>query len=435
MLAATSAFSAAGGQYAFMSGTSMASPHIAGAAAVLKGKYPTWSPMAIKSALLTTGNSLDTNGDPIKNDSGSAGNPFGYGSGMMQPKKAMDPGLVYDSSYDDWAKFVCGSGQVAQTHELCAKGKIDPSDLNYPTIAIGDLAGKQTVKRTVRNVSQFPEVYFPKVEGLTGFKVTVSPKLLVVLPGRTASYTVTFQHNGAPLEQYSFGKLNWRSSKHLVSSTLAIRPLTVKAPVQVNGTGTSGSVEVPLISGYSGTLSTSVSGLSAATVADASLKDPGGVSFPTTNPAANAHVAKYTVVVPAGTKHARFSTFDADYPAGTDIDVFVYKAGTTAVLGSSTGGSAEEEVNLAAPAGGSYDVYVDLFAGAAEQVVKLNHWQVNESAGNLTATPASQPVTTAGQAAVTASWSGLTAGTRYLGRLAYTDGADGSGSTLVRINS
>jgi hypothetical protein len=146
-------------------------------------------------------------------------------------------------------------------------------------------------------------------------------------------------------------------------------------------------------------------------------------------------VAKYTVTVPAGTKHARFSTFDADYPAGTDLDVFVYKAGTTTVLGSSTGGTAEEEVNLAAPAGGSYDVYVDLFAGADEQLVKLNHWQLNEPAGNLTATPASQPVTTAVQASVTATWTGLTAGTRYLGRLAYTDGADGSGSTIIRVNS
>ncbi|WP_432948388.1 S8 family serine peptidase [Kribbella sp. CA-253562] len=435
VLAATSAFAAAGGEYAFMSGTSMAAPHIAGAAAVLKSRYPTWSPMAIKSALLTTATSLDTAGKPIQNDSGSPGTPFGYGAGLMQPRNAMDPGLVYDSSYDDWARFVCGSGQVGATHELCAKGKIDPSDLNYPTIAIGDLAGKQTVKRTVRNVGKLPEVYFPKVEGLAGFKVTVTPKMLVLLPGASASYQVTFEHNGAPLEQYSFGKLNLRSSQHVVSSTLAIRPLTVKAPVQVNGTGTTGSVPVPITSGYTGTLQTSAVGLAAAGVDEATLKNPGGVSFPTANPAANEHVAKYTVTVPAGTKYARFSTFDADYPAGTDVDVFVYKAGTTTVLGSSTGGSAEEEVNLPAPAGGSYDVYVDLFAGADEQKVQLNHWELATPAGNLTATPASQSVQAAGQTSVTASWSGLTAGTRYLGLLSYTDGADGSGSTVVRVDS
>jgi subtilisin family serine protease len=435
VLAATTAFSAAGGQYAFMSGTSMASPHIAGAAAVLKGKHPDWSPMAIKSALLTTGTDKDTSGKPIQNDSGSPATPFGYGAGLVQPKDAMDPGLVYDSSYDDWAKFVCGSRQVPASHELCANGKIDPSDLNYPTIAIGDLAGQQTVTRTVKNVGDLPEVYFPKIEGLTGFKVTVSPKVLVTLPGRTTTYKVTFENNGAPLEQYSFGKLTWKSSEHAVSSTLAIKPLTVKAPVQVQGTGTSGSVQVPITAGYTGTLKTSAVGLTPATVGEAALKSPGGVSFPTTNPAVNDHVAKFTVNVPAGTKYARFSTFDADYPAGTDLDVFVYKTGTTTLLGSSTGGSAEEEVNLPAPVGGSYDVYVDLFAGAAQQQVKLNHWELQNAEGNLTATPESQPVQVAEQTSVTASWTGLTAGTRYLGRLQYSDGADGSGSTVVRVDS
>ena len=435
VLAATTALSAAGGEYAFMSGTSMSTPHIAGIAAVLKSKHPTWSPMAIKSALLTTATDKDTSGKPIQNDTGSAANPFGYGAGEAQPKSAMDPGLVYDSSYADWARFVCGSGQVPSTHELCAGGKIDPSDLNYPTIAIGDLAGKQTVTRTVTNVGELPEVYVPKVEGVKGLKVTVSPRILITLPGRSTTYKVTVENTGAPLEQYSFGKLIWESTEHAVSSTLAIKPLTVKAPVQVNGTGTAGSVEVPITAGYSGTLNTTAVGLTPATVADAALKNPAGVSFPTTNPKANEHVAKFTVNVPAGTKYARFSTFDSDYPAGTDLDVFVYQAGKTTLLASSTGGSAEEEANLPAPAGGSYDVYVDLYAGATEQIAKLNHWELQNPESNLTVTPAGQSVQVAAQTTVTASWTGLTAGTRYLGQLHYSDGADGSGSTVLRVDS
>ncbi|WP_406046767.1 S8 family serine peptidase [Kribbella sp. NBC_00889] len=435
VLAATTAFSAAGGEYAFMSGTSMASPHIAGAAAVLKGRHPDWSPMAIKSALLTTGTDQDTSRKPIRNESGSEASPFEYGAGLVQPKKAMDPGLVYDSSYTDWAKFVCGSGQVPATHELCAGGKIDPSDLNYPTIAVGDLAGKQTVTRTVTNVGQLPEIYAPKVEGLAKIKVTVTPRILITLPGHTATYKVTFENTGAPLEQYSFGKLTWKSNQHAVTSTLAIKPLTVKAPTQVTGTGTAGSVQVPITAGYSGTLNTTAAGLTAATTAEADLKNPGGVSFPTANPQVNDHVAKFTVNVQAGVKYARFSTFDADYPAGTDLDVFVYKAGTATLLGSSTGSSAEEQVDLAQPAGGPVDVYVDLFAGADQQQVKLNHWELQKSEGNLTVTPATQQVQVAGQTTVTASWTGLTAGMRYLGQLHYSDGADGSGSTLVRVDS
>jgi hypothetical protein len=318
---------------------------------------------------------------------------------------------------------------------LCADGKIDPSDLNYPTIAIGDLAGKQTVTRTVTNVGKLPEVYFPQVEGAKGLKVTVSPRILVTLPGRSTTYKVTIENDGAPLEQYSFGKLVWKSSKHSVASTLAIKPLTVKAPTQVNGTGTTGSVEVPITAGYAGTLNTTSVGLTPVTVNEATLKNPGGVSFPTTKPQVNDHVAKFTANIPVGAEYARFSTFDADYPAGTDLDVFVYKAGTTTLLGSSTGGSAEEEVNLPQPAGGAIDVYVDLYAGANEQQVNLNHWELQQAETNLTVTPASQPVTVAGQTSVTANWTGLTAGTRYLGQLHFSDGADGSGNTILRVDS
>ena len=46
--------------------------------------------------------------------------------------------------------------------------------------------------------------------------------------------------------------------------------------------------------------------------------------------------------MPAGTKVARFSTFDADYNPGTDLDMYVYNAGGAEPIGTSTGGSAEK---------------------------------------------------------------------------------------------
>ena len=102
----------------------------------------------------------------------------------------------------------------------------------------------------------------------------MSPRILITVPGRSTTYKVTIENTGAPLEQYSFGNLTWKSNQHAVSSTLAIKPLTVKAPVQVTGTGTAGSVQVPITAGYAGTLNTTSVGLTPATVNDAALKNP-----------------------------------------------------------------------------------------------------------------------------------------------------------------
>lgn len=95
----------AGEQFAMISGTSMAAPHIAGIAALVKQRYPHWSPAAIKSALMTTSSTLDRAERPLQAQqySGSEtlslvpATPFDYGSGHVNPRAALDPGLIFNA--------------------------------------------------------------------------------------------------------------------------------------------------------------------------------------------------------------------------------------------------------------------------------------------------------------------------------------------------
>ena len=260
-------------------------------------------------------------------------------------------------------RWLCGTGQLAATGSACQLfGSIDPSDLNQPNIAIGALAGKQTVTRTVTNVSKRVGVYVPVINKPAGVDVTVSPRSLRVKPGAKATYQVTFTRTRAAFGTYAFGALTWTDGSHRVRSQLVVNPVPAAAPASISGTGTSGSRAITVTPGFTGTLTTAVDGLVAADVRTPTLS-PTGAGFDPDAPAVSARSAKESVTIPAGTTVARHSTFDADFAAGTDVDLYLYEAGTSNLVASSGGGSAEETILIQDPPAGTYDLYVVLFGG------------------------------------------------------------------------
>ncbi len=78
------ASAAPGGGYVESSGTSMSAPHVAGAAALLRQRHPTWTPAQIKSALVLTG-------DPIHNGGAAEVNPLREGGGRIDLVRADQP--------------------------------------------------------------------------------------------------------------------------------------------------------------------------------------------------------------------------------------------------------------------------------------------------------------------------------------------------------
>ncbi|MQM23900.1 hypothetical protein Taro_056970 [Colocasia esculenta] len=213
-----------------ISGTSMSTPHLSGIAALLKAANPDWSPAAIKSAIMTTADTLDRSGNPITDERRLQATFFALGSGHVNPTKAVDPGLVYDLTSDDYVPYLCGlnytSTQVqaiTRTSASCATADPIPQwDLNYPSISVILGSASVTVKRTVKNVGAASSIYTVAVHNPQGVSVSVEPPTLQFSTvGEEKSYTVTLSTAGSG-EGVSEGQLVWSSGKYKVRSPISV---------------------------------------------------------------------------------------------------------------------------------------------------------------------------------------------------------------------
>ncbi|MCO5595177.1 hypothetical protein L7F22_049216 [Adiantum nelumboides] len=175
-----------GKNFALGSGTSMAAPHVAGIAALVKQKNRNMSPTAIGSALTTTASTVDHLGFPLLAQQPSynltlplgPASPFDFGGGEVNPTAAIDPGLVFDAEFDDYVQFLCsiqgGEMEVMRaTGTNCNQGGV--GELNQPSVTIANLSGPRIIRRRASSVARHKETYRVSIEQPEGVSVSVYP--------------------------------------------------------------------------------------------------------------------------------------------------------------------------------------------------------------------------------------------------------------------
>ncbi|CAJ1821881.1 unnamed protein product [Sphenostylis stenocarpa] len=207
--------------YNILSGTSMACPHASGVAALLKAAHPEWSAAAIRSALVTTASPLDNTQSPIRDQGYRAqyASPLAIGAGQIDPNKALDPGLIYDATPQDYVNLLCAlkytQKQILTITRSASYNCAKPSfDLNYPSFIAfysnKTRSGSHKFRRTVTNVGGGAATYRAKVTQPKGSVLTVSPEILTFrYKNEKLSYDVMINYSMYKKENISYGDLVW----------------------------------------------------------------------------------------------------------------------------------------------------------------------------------------------------------------------------------
>ena len=420
-----SAYSTPGENFAYLSGTSMSTPHVAGVAALLLEANPEWTPAAVKSALMTTARQNITAGTGVAR-------PFDFGAGHIVPNDAANPGLVYDVTADEYDALEAGLADDAY----------EARNFNLPSITVSRLASSQTVTRRVTNVDDESGSYTVAVTPPPGMRIEVAPPSLSLAPGQTASFDVILSYESGPLDLWRYGSIEWQSDDANIYSPVAVKPTSIVAPDEVEGRGGTGTLAFDVQFGYSGAYSTQVHGLNLPRVLDGFVdNDPDKTfSFRSGN-----GVTQHVYSVPANQLYARFALFDRFTDGDDDLDMYVYYCGTDGAsctkLGESGGPTSEEQFDVDRPAAGLYAVLVhgfetDEVQGGPGANYSLFGWAFGEidDEGNLSASgPAFVDAGTTDS--VTIDWVGLEVNQIYFGGISHLTPQGLSALTLVTIEN
>lgn len=189
-----------GATFELMSGTSMAAPHVAGAAAIMQQKFPKWTAVEIKTALTST----SVNGLK-KEDSINATTPFDIGAGRLDLSRAVKAAATFDK----------------------------------PSFAQNPCVGACNFTRTIRNMTDKEVTWTGTVQFTDSNTVGTLDKTSITLKpygtaGDSAQFVLAVDGKLSTYNAWAFGNVLWTSSD--VSAPTATMPIAVRFAATADAT-------------------------------------------------------------------------------------------------------------------------------------------------------------------------------------------------------
>lgn len=176
---------------------------------------------------------------PLTNTSNLHASPHEIGAGELSPIKALNPGLVFETTMNDYYNFLCYYGYKEKELRLIVSQKNNfncprnttsykkelISHMNYPSISIEKLKknhGVSRVKRVATNVGSPNVTYTSSIIGPPDLIVKVSPrKIEFTKEIKKVSFEVSFDGKKAS-KGYNFGYIIWSDGFHKVQMVFAV---------------------------------------------------------------------------------------------------------------------------------------------------------------------------------------------------------------------
>ena len=343
-------------ELSFYVGTSQASPHVAGAAALLRAIHPDWTPAEVESALMMTAVTfIQLPG------SANSGSLFDRGAGRIDLTAVARAGLLLDET---------AAGFRAANPALGG----DASALNLAALVNDHCAATCTWTRQFRSTQTAVVDWSLTVNQPLSATIFVTPTTFTLPSGGVQTITVTAQAAGLPLGVWDSGELHLTADNALLPDAhlpLAVRRVDTHLADRM------------LISTRQDAGSQLLPGLQAPNILSLTASSYELVAGEITNEAlAAGQSVTLTLPVPPNSRRLAVEVVQSTAP---DVDVVVQKSGAGgSVMCTAVGPWWNESCDVLDPAAGQYEIIVSsvISGTAVDEVVVATAVVPNTLAAN-----------------------------------------------------